>query len=178
MSKIAVFRSWNSVLNIHERRLPATAAEVGALLDTLHTPGNLLWPDEKWPASTMDKGLTVGATGGHAVIRYRVAEYIPGRRVEYAFGSIALLPVFRGRHYFEVIPRAGETVLRHTIDVQTVPGTWFRWKVMVECLHDALLEDLFDKAERNLGVARPHRSRWSWYVRLMVWVRKRHRRAR
>ena len=104
------------------------------------------------------------------MVRYAVSEHVPGRRVEFEFRPMQRLAKFRGRHHFEVLPRGGATLLRHTIDVDTDFATWVQWKLVVEHLHDALLEDAFDKAERNAGVPAPHRSRWPLRVRFLRWL--------
>jgi hypothetical protein len=86
------------------------------------------------------------------------------------------MPHFRkfiGRHYFEVVPRAGHTILRHTIDVDIDLSNWLYWKVFIERVHDAVIEDAFDKAELHAGVPCPRHSRWSLYVRFLVWLRSR-----
>jgi hypothetical protein len=83
------------------------------------------------------------------------------------------LRTFRGRHYFEVLARREQSILRHTIDVDTDFATWTRWKLLIEPLHDALLEDAFDKAERKAGMPAPHRSVWSLRVHLLRWLVRR-----
>jgi hypothetical protein len=173
MSKLCVFRGWSAILNIHERTLAVEAETAGRLLDSLSSRDDLLWPRETWPPMVLDRGLTPGSRGGHSVIRYSVGEFVPGRRVEFEFQAMPALPGFRGRHYFEVMPRRGRVLLRHTIDVETGFRTWLYWKVFIERLHDALIEDAFDKAERNAGVDRPHLSRWPLSVRLLRRLRAR-----
>jgi hypothetical protein len=167
MSKLRIFRGWKAILNIHERRLPISPETAGRLLDSVSSGEDLLWPNELWPPMVLDRGLAPGSRGGHGPVRYQVSEYLPGKRVEFEFRPMPRLPAFRGRHYFEVLPRGGQTVLRHTIDVDTDFATWVQWKLVVEHLHDALLEDLFDKAERNAAVPAPHRSRWPLRVRFL-----------
>jgi len=170
MSKLRVFRTWKAVLNIHERRLPISIELARSLLDSASSSDDRLWPNELWPPMVLDRGLAPGSRGGHAMVRYEVSEYVPGTRVEFEFRPMARLRLFRGRHYFEVLARGEQTVLRHTIDVDTDFATWVQWKLVVEHLHDALLEDLFDKAERNAGLPAPHRSRWPLRVRFLRWL--------
>ena len=167
MSKLLIFRCWKAVLNVHERSLPVPVETAGRILDSLASGDDLLWPRERWPAMVLDRGLAPGSRGGHGLVKYAVAEYVPGRRVEFEFGPMERLRTFRGRHYFEVLPRGERVILRHTIDVDTDFATWVQWKLIVEHLHDALLEDAFDKAERKAGLAAPHRSRWPIRVRLL-----------
>jgi len=149
--------------------LPISLEAGGRILESLGSGDDLLWPREQWPPMILDRGLEPGSRGGHGPIRYRVAEHVPGRRVEFEFEKTARLRMFRGRHYFEVIPRGGEVILRHTIDTDTDFATWVRWKLIIEHLHDALLEDAFDKAERSAGLPAPHRSRWPIRVRILRW---------
>ena len=97
------------VLNIHERRLAAPAAAVGALLDSLASDADALWPRSAWPAMRFDRPLGVGAVGGHGPIPYAVEEYHPGRLVSFRF----LGPRgFNGHHRFEVLPGGPQATKR------------------------------------------------------------------
>ncbi|MTJ82261.1 MAG: SRPBCC family protein [Telmatospirillum sp.] len=171
MAKVLAIRGWNAILNIHERRIPASLPDAGALLETLAGPSDRLWPHERWPAMILDRGLSVGSAGGHRAIRYRLAEHVPGRRIDFTFEAMPHLRLFRGHHRFEVIEDDDAVLLRHTIDVRTSPATWIHWKIFIEAIHDALIEDAFDKAERGLGVTGRPRSRWPLRVRLLRWWR-------
>ena len=71
------------ILNIHERRLNARPEQVGAVINTLSSRDDRLWPRDKWPPMKFDSELRVGASGGHGPIRYHVSEYVPGRRIEF-----------------------------------------------------------------------------------------------
>lgn len=71
------------VRNIHERRLRASAAEVGALLDSLASSSVRVWPRDTWPAMRFDRPLAPGASGGHGPIRYTVEVYEPGRSIRF-----------------------------------------------------------------------------------------------
>jgi len=173
MSKLLIFRWWKAVLNVHERRLPVSIETAGRILDSLASGDDLLWPREQWPPMVLDGGLAPGSCGGHGLIVYKVSEHVPGRRVEFEFGPMARLRTFRGRHYFEVLPRGEQTILRHSIDVDTDFATWLQWKLVIEHLHDSLMENAFDKAERNAGLPEPHRSRWSLRVRFLRWLVRR-----
>ena len=170
MSKLHIFRGWKAVLNTHERRLAISSETAGRILDSASSSDDRLWPHELWPPMVLDRGLAPGSRGGHAMVRYEVAEHVPGKRLEFQFRPMQRLSTFCGRHYFEVLPRGGQTTLRHTIDVDTDFATWVQWKLVVEHLHDALIEDAFDKVERNAGVPAPHRSRWTLRVRFLRWL--------
>jgi hypothetical protein len=109
-----------SVNNVHQRKLLHEVAEVGALIDSLASAGDRLWPAWCWPAQRLDGPLAVGARGGHGPIRYTVAEYAPGARVVYRNTAPRGLI---GRHGFEAVARdSGTTVLRHTL-TGTTEGT-------------------------------------------------------
>jgi hypothetical protein len=161
------------IRNVHERRLPLTRDEAGALLDSLASDGDRLWPADRWPAMRfprpLDAGappfsLRVGALGGHGPITYEVTEYVPGRRVSFAFHPPRWID---GTHTFEVLDgdRDGEVVLRHTLTGRLRGAGRVVWPVAVRWLHDALLEDLLDNAARAAGQAAT--STWSPWVRLL-----------
>ncbi|KUP96864.1 SRPBCC family protein [Thermobifida cellulosilytica] len=153
------------VRNEHQRRLAASPEAVGALVDSLASPDDRLWPAERWPAMRLDGPLAVGARGGHGPVRYRVAEYRPGRSVRFRFEAPA---GFHGHHEYAVIPLGEEeALLRHSLVMRTTGWARLSWPLFYRPLHDALIEDSLDRACRSLGlaVARPHR--WSPLVRLL-----------
>jgi hypothetical protein len=151
--------------SIHERRYGASPAAAGALLDGLSSREDTLWPGDRWPAQRFDRPLGPGAGGGHGPIRYEVVAYEPGRRVDYRF-----LPEgagLSGSHWFEVVPTEGGVVLRHVIDGRAALLAWLRWQLVYRWLHDALLRDALDNAERELTghVVRP--AQYNAWVRLL-----------
>ena len=161
------------VLNIHERRLPAPREKAGALLDSLASDRDALWPSPSWPPMRLDRPLGVGAAGGHGPIRYVVERYDPGRGIEFRFTGPE---GFEGSHRFEVEPASdGACVLRHTIDMTARGAARLSWPLVFRPLHDALLEDALDKAEASLGV-QPAARTWSPWVRFLRWILARRRR--
>jgi hypothetical protein len=161
------------IRNVHERVLPATVDQVGALLDGLAGPEDRLWPVDRWPGLPLrfDRPLGVGARGGHGRVRYRVEEYVPGRRVVFRFDERMRMD---GTHRFEVDDSQGVVELRHVLAGQPRGiRTLLTWLLVIRPLHDAVLEDLLDRAELAVSgkVLRP--ARWSWWVRQL-----RHRFAR
>jgi hypothetical protein len=161
------------ILNVHERTFPAGAEAVGALLDGLASRNDRLWPGTpagRWPPMRLDRTLGVGARGGHGPIRYRVIEYLPGRRVAFEFERQGLSRGVVGQHAFEVVRRSDGTALRHVIDAEARGAAALRWRAVIRPLHDACLEDALDRAERELTGTVRHHSRWSVRVRALMWL--------
>lgn len=103
------------VLNIHQRELAVSPERVGALIDSLSSGEDLLWPKQAWPRMTFDRPLGVGAAGGHGPVRYFVEAYTPGRSVKFRFTGPK---GFNGHHGYEVVSAAGQScVLRHTLEM-------------------------------------------------------------
>lgn len=153
------------VHNVHERLLPVTEREAGALIDGLASDDDRLWPHGSWPPMVFDRPLGPGAAGGHGPIRYSVAAYVPATWVRFAFSGPR---GFHGFHEYAVLPAGdGHTVLRHTLSMAARGPAALTWPLLWRPLHDACLEDSLDRAELACAgsVARP--ARWSPYVRLL-----------
>lgn len=159
------------IRNVHTRAMRGDIDRAESLLSSLAGPEDELWPTWRWPALLLDRGLEVGSRGGHGSVRYRVVEAEP-RTVRFAFAPRSLLRGehelsvrITGRGYTPPLPahgdgtRAGWTNLtwQHRLDVAAnLPDTIFR---LVLQLHDVLIEDLLDQAERLLtGVDRKPRT--------------------
>lgn len=113
----------------------------------------------------LDRLLEPGADGGHGAIRYQVSEYEPGRRVRFAFHPRTGII---GAHELSLDTLdEGRTRIRHVLIGRTSGAMRLMFPVMVEPLHDAVVEDLFDNAERETTglVARP--ATWSPRVRAL-----------
>lgn len=120
------------VLNVHEREIPVPAAEVGALLNSLSSDSDVLWPSTMWPPMRFDRPLGVGASGGHGPIHYAVEEFSPSQMVKFQFSGPR---GFNGFHRFEVLPKGeGFTVLRHTLDMKAKGAALLSWPL---CLSPA-----------------------------------------
>lgn len=163
------------VRNIHERVVAAAPDDVGALLDTLGSAGDRLWPlPPRRPMVLRHSdggGLAVGARGGHGGVRYTVAEWQPGHRVVFRFDPRMGLD---GWHGFEVLPRAdGTTLLRHTLQAQPRHVMRLLWPLVVRSMHDCYAEDALDRAEYELGVGPATGHRHSGPIR---WFERRLRR--
>lgn len=158
------------VINIHERKLQASVAEAGALLDGLASPEDRLWPSAAWPRMKLDRPLGIGARGGHGPIRYVVETHDRGRSVRFRFTAPE---GFEGGHGFDL--RKDEvacSTLRHVLEMRVSCRARLSWPLIYRPLHDALIEDALDCAQTSLGEAHPTAS-WSTYVRLLRWVLRR-----
>lgn len=150
--------------NVQRRVVDAPAAEVGALLDRLGGPDDVLWPAQ-WPPLQLDRGLTPGSSGGHGPIRYRVREYEPGVRVRFLPEPDIGLDGF---HEFAVRPLgAHRCELVHTIRARTRGSMVIAWPLAVRWLHEALLQDLLDRAETEAAHGPRRPAAWSPWVRLL-----------
>jgi hypothetical protein len=158
--------------NVHERVLPWPAPAVGALLDTLSAgAGDRLWPRDHWPAMRLRGGLAVGARGGHGPVRYQCVAYEPGRTAAFAIEADAgLTRGFHGGHGFAVEPAGTSTILRHVLEAEVALVPMLRWLAVIRPLHDALVEELLDRAEAALAGAEPPPPRWGARVRALRWI--------
>jgi hypothetical protein len=141
------------ITNVHERRIAVPADRIGELLNTLASDNDMFWPHENWPAVKFDRPLQVGATGGHGTGPYTITSYSPGRHIRFDFVGGGR----HGFHEFEIRPLAGGgSLLRHFLDAQPPLLGLYVWHARIRPLHDAVLEDLFDKVEAQVSrVARP-----------------------
>ncbi|MBE1574112.1 SRPBCC family protein [Amycolatopsis roodepoortensis] len=153
------------VWNRHHRIIDVAPERAGGLIDTLSTDGDRLWPVEEWPALRFDRPLGVGADGGHGPVRYHVESYEPGRSVRFRFTAPR---GFDGFHEFTLrTTETGETELAHLMVLRLRHPAWFTYPLLWRPMHDALLEDCLDRAERELTGTVGKPARWSPYVRLL-----------
>jgi len=152
------------VINIHERELQAPCERIGALVDSLSSPQDALWPLRSWPRMKLDRPLSIGATGGHGPIRYIVESYTPGIAVSFRFTSPK---GFNGHHGYAVVRSSDQScVLRHTLEMTTHGPALIAWPLVFRPLHDALLDDSLAVAQASLGLT-PRVRTWSPWVRLL-----------
>jgi hypothetical protein len=159
--------------NVHERTIEAPAEVVGALLDDVGGDHDRLWPSPAWLPMRLDRPVQVGAAGGHGPIRYRVVAHDPGRGVRFAFD-----PQVGIDGYHELTVEAagpGRCVMRHVLHGRLRGRMRVLMPLVVRWLHDAVLEDLLDNAERAVGTGPDRPARWSPWVRL--WRRLEHPRG-
>jgi hypothetical protein len=130
----------------HRREIDAPAATVGALIDTLGSQHDRLWPSRKWPtlAIGFDRALDVGAQGGHGPMRYVVSEYLPSEAVEFCFDRRSGAEGTHRLHVQALGP--GRSRLTHTVSA----NLGLRYAVVLpvfRAMHDAVVGDLLDCAE-------------------------------
>ena len=151
--------------NVQSRVIDAPPSTVGTLIDTLAGPDDRLWPTDTWPAIKFDRGLAVGSTGGHGPIRYYVSAYEPGKRVRFTFTPETGI---QGYHELRVEPIGPATTrLVHEGVGRTFGRTRLTWPLAVRWLHEALIQDLLDNAQREATGRPANPRRWSPWVRLL-----------
>lgn len=152
------------VINIHHRVIEQPKAAISQLFETLASENDQLLATDKWPAMFLDQGLKVGSKGGHGIIRYTVVQYIPGEFIRFQFTRPQ---GFHGVHEFRIAElTSSQTELRHKI-MMTISG-WalLTWPLAIRWLHDAYIEDAFDKVESHFSTAEKV-SKWTFWVRFL-----------
>jgi len=137
----------------------------------------MIWPNDKWPAMRFKDGLKVGAKGGHGPIRYTIEKLNPGEIIEFKFTKPS---GFHGIHRFELKSCNGlrnlesrqvKTEITHIIDMKTTGIGILLWFFFIRPLHNALLEDAFDKIENHFLVEKK-RMNWNVWVRFLRRIMK------
>ncbi|MEU6090821.1 DUF2867 domain-containing protein [Streptomyces sp. NPDC047085] len=166
-------RGTRTLRNVHERIVQAPAETVGALVDRLSAPDDPLFPTPVWPAMVLDRPLGVGADGGHGRIHYRVTAYEPGRSVRFDMAEDGL---GTGYHRLDVEPLGPDRCrISHVLEVTMTVGKFAFFKLAIEPVHDTMVEEIFDNAERAALGSLPHpparRPRRALLVNRLLWVR-------
>lgn len=153
------------IRNVHERVINAPLEPLGILLDALGQKDDRLWPSRHWPPMVLDRPLALGADGGHGAIRYYVSEYEPGRRVRFTFRPRTGII---GAHELSLDALDDErTRIRHILIGRPRGTMRLLFSAVVEPLHDAVVEDLFDNAERETTGTLVRPATWSPRVRVL-----------
>ena len=154
------------ILNVHKRLIQQPKAKVAELMSTLATQNDKVWPLEKWPPIRFKNGLVVGSKGGHGPIGYEVAKIEHGKSIHFHF----IKPKgFVGFHRFDISSiNENQTEIKHTIDMTTNFKASLMWLLAIRWLHDALIDDAFDKVENHFSENKKQ-SKWSFWV---VFLRK------
>lgn len=153
------------VSNVHSRDYRTTGDRLGAILDSLSTADDMLWPVGDWPPVVLSDGLDVGSEGGHGPVRYTVEQYEPGAAVRFRFTGPR---GFNGTHSFEVEP-AGEDRWRltHRIEMKVGWPATISWPLAFRPMHDALMEDALDKVATALDSSAYEGRPWSAWVKFI-----------
>lgn len=138
------------VINIHRRKINQPKEEISRLFKSLATKDDKIWPYEKWPAIRFQDGLQIGSKGGHGRIRYTVVAFNEGEHVTFEFTKP---DGFIGTHALSIHDLSKDrTEIIHEIKMHTstLKATFF-WLTTIRWLHDALIEDAFDKLENHFS---------------------------
>lgn len=133
------------VTNIHTRTIRASRADIWKLMETLSTDNDKVVATHKWPKVVLDKGLTLGSRGGHGPIGYTIQDFKPPELIQFNFTK----PLgFHGFHKFEIREiEDNKTEIKHTLEMNASVKAYILWIVGIRWLHDAFMEDAFDKVE-------------------------------
>ena len=135
------------VLNIHKRVVNQSQLEVSKLFNTLGTKNDLIWPGESWPRMKFRDGIKIGSIGGHGPIRYEIIELKDGELISFKFHRPK---GFNGTHKLELNALDNASCeLIHTIEMDTSISGSLKWSYVIRPLHDALIEDAFDKVQSH-----------------------------
>lgn len=157
------------IINVHQREINQPIESLVDILDSLSSKEDLLWPKENWPEMKLNEGLAVGSSGGHGPIGYYVSQYTPGKKVEFVFTKPE---DFIGFHRFELNEVSPEKCqILHRIEMHVNTKGYLTWHVAVRWLHDALLEDCFDKVENHFS-NRPQKNNWNGWVKFLRYLLK------
>jgi hypothetical protein len=155
------------IRDVHRRHVAASPEIVGSLIDGLAAEHDQLWPVQSWPRMRFDIGLKAGGRGGHGPIGYTVERHDPGRAVVFRFTGDAPRGL-NGWHWYDVLPDAGGCRIDHVLEGTATGFLRLTWLVIWRPMHDALIEDSLDNAERVATGRPPTRpARWGPWVRLL-----------
>ncbi|RED43569.1 hypothetical protein DFQ10_105169 [Winogradskyella eximia] len=158
------------VVNIHKRSINQPKEKVSELFKTLATSEDLVWPYDNWPAIKFKDGIQVGSRGGHGQIRYTIIEIVEGEFIKFQFSKP---DGFIGFHELKIREiHKYETEIRHEIHVKANFKASLLWVFVIRWLHDALIEDAFDKVE-NYFTTDKKVSTYNLWVKLLREIYKR-----
>jgi hypothetical protein len=156
------------VINKHKRIVQQSKAQISLLFNTLATENDMILATDYWPPMKLNNGLRVGSKGGHGPIKYFVSEFLPEKSITFQFD----MPGFNGFHQFEITALAPHTTeLSHIIFMDTEGFATLQWMVAIRWLHDAFIEDAFDKVENHFTNDKK-KTEWNLWVRVLRNVMK------
>lgn len=121
---------------------------------------------EKWPAIRFKNGLKVGAEGGHGPIKYTVASKDYNNGIVFNFINKG----FNGTHQFQInVINDIKVEVAHSIKMKTSGKATCYWIFVIRWLHDALIEDAFDKLENQFSSEKKETKHniWVKFLRLI-----------
>ncbi|WP_369992896.1 hypothetical protein [Winogradskyella sp.] len=147
-------------INVHTRKIEQPKEKVARLLRTLATENDLVWPYENWPAIRFKDGFNVGSKGGHGHIRYTVLDYKEGEYYKFQFTKP---DGFVGTHELRINAIGNNsTEIRHIIGIKLSFRATLLWTFIIRWLHDALIEEAFDKVENYFSIDKKETAYSSW----------------
>ncbi len=156
-------KKWNGVINIHKRVIHQPKEKIFELFRTLATDNDKILSG-KWSPMILNKGKTTGSKGGHGPIRYTVVEYIPNNYIRFKFTQPE---GFNGTHYFKIIElEENKTEIKHCIEMSTTGTAIFTWSIVIHWLHNAFIEDAFDKVENHF-LTEKKKTEWNVWVKIL-----------
>ena len=152
------------VVNSHKRDISQPKELVSEVFKTLASEQDKIWPYENWPAIKFKNGVCVGSRGGHGPIRYTIIAYTEGDSITFEFDKRS---GFNGWHQFKIIANDdASTTVSHTIEMHTNLKASIKWILVIRWLHDALIEEAFDKIENNFSEQKKI-TNYNFWVRLL-----------
>jgi hypothetical protein len=152
------------VTNIHRRIITESKPKLATLFETLATNNDAIWPYEKWPAIRFKDGVKIGAKGGHGPIKYSIEEYSQGELIRFRFSKPQGFNGFHELYLNEISNK--ETEIVHVIKMVTTISASLQWLFVIRWLHDALIEDAFDKVENHF-LENKKRSKHNFWVKML-----------
>jgi hypothetical protein len=152
------------IINTHQRKYEHPIDKISKIFESLSSTKDMMWPHERWSPMTLEQGLNVGSSGGHGPIKYFVSQYNPGRNVEFTFIEPS---GFRGIHKFELNETINNScLLKHQIKMNVSFKGFILWYFAIKWLHDALIEDCFDKVQNQISTTKSH-TKWNAWVKIL-----------
>jgi hypothetical protein len=152
------------VINSHNRIINQPKARLSLLFETLAASEDQIWPQENWPAIRFKDDLKIGSKGGHGRIRYTIIEY---RREDFIKFEFTKPEGFVGTHELSINSISEDSSeITHVILMNTTFKASLLWVFVIRWLHDALIEDAFDKVENHFSEVK-RTTAYNFWVKLL-----------
>lgn len=148
-----------NVRNLHHRKLENDPRNA-QLINQLASGDDVLWAHERWMPMKFDRPLQVGARGGHGSIRYDIESYTIGQGIRFRFTAPR---GFDGWHGFTLEPNG---LIRHELICKVSGRAIWLW-LLIRPIHDAVIEDCFDKAQAFASAQTLKPRTWSLWVQFL-----------